>query len=160
MLLNFGLKLLTPHQGIPGAVQSGLQTQDVREQDVQLRLQSSGWFGETSHASTKPGWAATLKTETGTTALILALTLVGFCTVLQKKAGMRRLWEPPKTAFRGWVDGLGSRFGVIGFMATSLVCVFPTFDSVFLLGCLLFLGLNCAFQAARNGNNFNRTICS
>ena len=68
--------------------------------------------------------------------------------------------EPPKTAFRGWVDGLGSRFGVIGFMATSLVCVFPTFASVFLLGCLLFLGLNCAFQAARNGNNFNRTICS
>lgn len=74
MLLNFGLKLLTPHQGIPGAVQSGLQTQDVREQDVQLRLQSSGWFGETSHASTKPGWAATLKTETGTTALILAFS--------------------------------------------------------------------------------------
>ena len=36
-----------------------------------------------------------------------------------------------------------------------------TFISVlFLLGCLSFLGWNCAVQIVRNGPNFNRTICS
>ena len=45
-------------------------------------------------------------------------------------------------------------------MATPLVGVFSTFDSGFLPGCLSFLVLTGAFQTARRGNHFNRTIGS
>jgi hypothetical protein len=30
-------------------------------------------------------------------------------------------WEPPKTAFRSWVEGDGSVFGVAGFMVTPFL---------------------------------------
>jgi hypothetical protein len=67
--------------------------------------------------------------------------------------------EPPKTAFRSWVDGSSSVFGVDGFMAAPPVYVFLTFDPSWLLGFRLFLVLIFAVQAARV-NNFRRTICS
>ena len=38
------------------------------------------------------------------------------------------LRELPATAFGRRVDGLASMFGVIGFMATPLVCVLLTFE--------------------------------
>lgn len=68
--------------------------------------------------------------------------------------------EPPITAFRGWVDGLGSGFGVMGFMATPSVWVFLTFAAGWLLAWLSFLVLFRAAQSARSGINFIRTICS
>ena len=42
--------------------------------------------------------------------------------------------KPPVTAFRRWVNGLGSMFGVGGRIVPSFVCVFRTFDSGLLLG--------------------------
>src|ERR1035437_7749279 len=65
--------------------------------------------------------------------------------------------EPPKTAFRSWVDGGSSVFGVDDFMAASFVGIFLTFDPLSLIGFWSLLVLIFAVQAARV-NNFRRTI--
>ena len=68
--------------------------------------------------------------------------------------------EPPETAFRSWVDGGSSVFGVAGFRAAPAVGVFLTVNLLRLTGFGSVLVLSFAFQAAIRGNSFNRTICS
>ena len=71
------------------------------------------------------GGAAQKPPKGGTPNLLQQVSMVFF------KQALREL---PATAFRRWVDGLGSVFGVVGFMAIAFVCVSSTFYSK-LLNC-------------------------
>src|ERR1035437_9104873 len=67
--------------------------------------------------------------------------------------------EPPKTAFRSWVDDGGSVFGVADFIATSFVCIFMTFVFVLLfclrLFCLYFFFLFCLARQSRRARRLS-----
>mgnify|MGYP001568444507 CR=1 FL=1 len=54
--------------------------------------------------------------------------------------------EPPKTAFRSWVDGGRSVFGVDGFIAAPCFCIFMTLDPLWLIGFRSYLVIIFAFS--------------
>src|ERR1035437_2469913 len=58
------------------------------------------------------------------------------------------LREPPKTAFRSWVDGGSSVCGVADFIAASFVGIFMTFDPSWLIGFRSFLVLSAPLHVS------------
>src|ERR1035437_10244879 len=97
-----------------------------------------------------------LRTVPSSTALIVCASTGPAMATSSNRPVRTNLRELPATAFRRWVDRLGSVFGVDDFMAASFVGIFLTFDPSWLLGFRLFLVLIFAVQAARV-KNFRRT---
>src|ERR1035437_612906 len=73
-------------------------------------------------------------------------------TTMNGRKEKQDIRAPPKTAFRSWVDGGSSVFGVAGFIAASSVCIFLMFDLPLLISFRSFLVLIFAFQAAVRGS--------
>src|ERR1035438_1021412 len=68
-----------------------------------------------------------LRTVPSSAALVVCASTGPSMATASNRTARIALRKHPATALRHWADGLGSIFGVIGFMAIAFICIGPTF---------------------------------
>src|ERR1035438_2566839 len=77
----------------------------------------------------RPKMMICLSTVPSSAALVVWASTGPCVAMASNRTARTALRKHPATALRHRVDGLGSIFGVIGFMAIAFICVGPTFYS-------------------------------